>query len=151
MPDLDMLLDLDRYTTMVFVLVAVLAIVFVTLLRRQRALDGGETQLRERLQAHQQAELAFAGATEAAMNDLKSSVEGLATCLANLELRMRTVDQRQRKFDDMAVQFSRRRGFDEAVQLVRDGIPPTDVARRCGVPLAEAELLQRIHQQGMAH
>ena len=144
-------LDLDRYTAAIFGLVGVLATVLVLLLRRQRTSDSGDARMRERMQAHQQAELAFAGATEAAMSDLKSSVEGLATCLANLELRMRTVDQRQRKFDDMAVQFSRRRGFDEAVQLVRDGIPPTDVARRCGVPLAEAELLQRIHQQVNAH
>ncbi len=149
--DLDMLLDFDRYTAVVFAVVSVLAAVLVVLLRRQRSLDSGDAKVRERMQQHQQAELAFAGATEAAMNDLKSSVEGLATCLANLELRMRTVDQRQRKFDDMAVQFSRRRGFDEAVQLVRDGIPATDVARRCGVPLAEAELLQRIHQQVTAH
>lgn len=144
-------LDLDRYTALAFGLALVLAVVLVVLLRRQRTLDGGEAQARARMHEHQQAELAFAGATEAAMSDLKSSVEGLATCLANLELRMRTVDQRQRKFDDMAIQFGRRRGFDEAVQLVRDGIPAIDVSRRCGVPLAEAELLQRIHQQSAAH
>lgn len=144
-------LDLDRYTALTFALVGVLTLVLVVLLRRQRTLDGGDAQMRARMQERQQAELAFAGATEAAMNDLKSSVEGLATCLANLELRMRTVDQRQRKFDDMALQLGRRRGFDEAVQLVRDGIPAVDVSRRCGVPLAEAELLQRIHQQTAAH
>lgn len=113
--------------------------------RNRRADKSGQSKL-QREQQRQSVELEFVTAAETAMLDLKSSVEGLAACLANLELRMSTVDQRQRKFDEMANQIARRRGFDEALQLVRDGKPASDVARMCAIPLAEAQLLSRIHQ-----
>lgn len=144
-------MDLDIYTYSVFGLVAVLAACLCWLQSRATRFDAVETAQQKKLRAGQQAEVEFAAAAEAAMTDLKCSVEGLATCLANMELRMRTVDQRQRKFDDMANQMTRRRGFDEALHMVRDGKPAVEVARSCALPLAEAQLLSRIHQQSLAH
>ncbi len=141
-------MDLDVYTYAVFAAVAVLAVSFVWLCKRSRAAGGPDPR---KLVEGQKAEVEFAAAAEAAMLDLKASVEGLATCLANMELRMRTVDQRQRKFDDMATQFARRRGFDEALNMLRDGKPAAEIARSCALPLAEAQLLSRIHQQSASH
>lgn len=141
-------MDLDVYTYAVFAAVAVLAVSFVWLCKRRQAVGGPDPR---KLVEGQKAEVEFAAAAEAAMLDLKASVEGLATCLANMELRMRTVDQRQRKFDDMATQFARRRGFDEALNMLRDGKPAAEIARSCALPLAEAQLLSRIHQQSATH
>ncbi|MGJ8670409.1 MAG: DUF2802 domain-containing protein [Oceanococcus sp.] len=144
-------MDLDIYTYVTIGAVVVLAACLVGLRSRAakwNALD--ESQAKKRREG-QQVEVEFAAAAEAAMTDLKISIEGLAACLANMELRMRTVDERQRKFDDMASKIARRRGFDEALHMVRDGKPASEVARTCALPLAEAELLSRIHQGTASH
>ena len=144
-------MDLDIYTYATLGVVVILAACLFRLRARASRLNQADQQQAEKVRQGQQAEIEFAAAAEAAMNDLKHSVEGLAACLANLELRMRTVDQRQRKFDDMATHIVRRRGFDEAVHMVRDGKPAVEVARSCALPLAEAKLLSRIHHSSSAH
>lgn len=144
-------MDLDIYSYSIFGVVAVLTACLCWLQSRATRLDADDLQQQEKRRAGQQAEMEFAAAAEVAMTDLKCSVEGLATCLANMELRMRTVDQRQRKFDDMANQMTRRRGFDDALHMLRDGKPAAEVARSCALPLAEAQLLSRIHQHSQAH
>lgn len=139
----------DTYTLGVFSLVILLTASLVLLRKRRMASDDGP-QRKARWQQRQKAQAEFAMATEQAMLDLKNSVEGLATCMANLELRMRTVDQRQRKLDEQSAQLLRRRGFDEALNLVREGRQSSEIARRCAIPLAEVALLQRIHGQTTA-
>lgn len=141
----------DTYIVGVFALVAVLSASLLVLHRRRAGESESDGQRKARWQQRQQAQAEFAMATEQAMVDLKSSVESLATCMANLELRMRTVDQRQRKLDEQSAQLMRRRGFDEALNLVRQGQGKNDIARRCAIPLAEVELLQRIHGRSADH
>lgn len=145
------MMPVDPYLLIVAASVVVLVGLFVLIKRR----DGGRQQVqsaaRQSLTQTGQAHAEFAAAAERAMCDLKESVESLATCMANLELRMRAVDARQRKFDEVSAQLLRRRGFDEALHLVRDGKSSSEIARQCAMPLAEVELLQRIHRQGLSH
>lgn len=140
-------MPIDSFGLTVVGLIVVLSAGLVALQLRNRGQFATGESKAERERRRQSAELEFVAAAENAMVDLKSSVEGLATCMANLELRMSTVDKRQRKFDEMANQIARRRGFDEALQMVREGKPASEVARLCALPLAEAQLLSRIHQQ----
>ncbi len=142
----------DVYALGTFSFVGLLAASLLLLRRRRRAQSTGDAgQARAQVRKTREAQADFAVAAEQAMLDLKGSVESLATCLANLELRMRSVDQRQRKLDELSGQLMRRRGFDEAVSLVRDGKPALDIARHCALPLAEVELLRRIHERGARH
>ncbi len=142
---------IDPYILGVFGIVALLGLGLMRLLRRRRADAARESEIQQRLKARREAQAEFAMATEKAMLDLKTSVEGLATCLANLELRLRTVDARQRKLDDQSALLLRRRGFDEAVTLVRDGKSTDEIASRCGMALAEVELLQRVQGRTLGH
>lgn len=142
---------IDPYVLGIVLVVATLALGLVQLLKRHRRHSVRDEQIQQRLKARREAQAEFAMATEKAMLDLKSSVEGLATCLANLELRLRTVDARQRKLDEQSAQLLRRRGFDEAVTLVRDGKSTDEIASRCGMPLAEVELLQRVQRRSLGH
>lgn len=142
---------IDPYVLGIVLVVAALALGLVQLLKRHRRHSVRDEQIQQRLKARREAQAEFAMATETAMLDLKSSVEGLATCLANLELRLRTVDARQRKLDEQSAQLLRRRGFDEAVTLVRDGKSTDEIASRCGMPLAEVELLQRVQRRSLGH
>jgi hypothetical protein len=153
------MMDIDVYAFSVLGAVVVLTLSLILLVRRHRGIEtvqgqaatqaSAETQVQTQRRGATQAE--FAMAAEQAMLDLKSSVETLATCMANLELRLRSVDQRQHKMDEMSAQLLRRRGFDEALHQVRDGKSAVEVARICSLPLAEVQLLQRIHQKSATH
>ncbi len=145
------MIAIDTHLLGMLVVLAALAGVLLLLARRHQQDAKQQESAQQRLRQRDQAQAEFAVVTDQAMRDLKLSVEGLATCLANMELRLRTLDQRQRKLDEQSAQLIRRRGFDEALNLVRDGRPKMEIARHCALPLAEVELLQRIHGQSAQH
>ena len=91
------------------------------------------------------AQLDFAAAAEQAVGDIRHSVSGLAGLLRGAQQRLTELERQSRQLEtpgDVAAVEPR---LPEAIALAREGIAPQDIMRRCGLSLAEAQLLAQVH------
>ncbi len=97
------------------------------------------------------AQVEFATAAQQAVGDIKNSVEGLAGVVHGAERRIADLERQFQMLENSAARVGRRQGFQEAIVLAREGAEPADIASRCGVSRAEAELLAQVHARRNTH
>lgn len=114
---------------------AFLALACVILVLLQWARFSG---LRRRLQARE----AGLESLESELRALLTASRGMGQRLQRQQQQLKTLLQRQ---DQLELQDDGGSQYRTAVGLARQGLPPAELAARCGLTQGEAELIARLH------